>query len=114
METPSEDPYVCGMFGKMYTLGLQNNSADPRYLQAVATLKHFDANSLEGPYWTINGTWSPKDGTISRHSVNAKISLYDLASSYLPAFKRTVQEGGAAGIMCSYNRINGVPVCGDE
>ena len=102
------------MFGKHYTLGLQNNSADARYLQAVSTLKHFDANSLECPYWMPNGTWSPKHGNITRNSVNTKISLYDLASSYLPAFRMSVQEGGAAGVMCSYNRVNGCPACAHE
>ena len=108
MEVPSEDPYLNGVFGTQYTLGLQNNSAlDDRYLQAVVTLKHFVANSLEGTSgWHNSG--------ITRHSVNAKISLYDLASTYLPAFQTTVQEGGAAGIMCSYNRVNGVPMCGNE
>jgi beta-glucosidase-like glycosyl hydrolase len=115
VETPSEDPFLCGVYGAMHTLGLQNNSQlDDRYLQAVATLKHFDANSLEGPHWTLEGTWDPAKGTISRHSVNAKISLHDLAMSYLPAFQQAVVEGGAAGIMCSYNRINGVPSCANE
>jgi beta-glucosidase-like glycosyl hydrolase len=98
METPSEDPFVCGRYGVAYTLGLQNNSLDDRYLQAVATLKHFDANSLEG-YWNADGTWG-KNAPISRHSVNATISMYDLYSSYLPSFKAAVVEGGAAGIMC--------------
>lgn len=106
MEVPSEDPYLNGVFGTQYTLGLQNNSAwDDRYLQAVVTLKHFVANSLEG---------SSGNRGISRHSVNAKISLYDLSSTYLPAFQASVQEGEAAGIMCSYNRVNGVPMCANE
>jgi beta-glucosidase-like glycosyl hydrolase len=37
-----------------------------------------------------------------------------MADSYLPAFKRTVQVGGALGIMCSYNSINGVPSCANN
>jgi beta-glucosidase-like glycosyl hydrolase len=107
MEVPSEDPYLNGLYGIQYTLGLQNNSAlDDRYLQGVATLKHFMANSLEG---IPNQPYSP-----SRHSVNAKISLYDLASTYLLPFKETIQQGGAAGIMCSYNRVNGLPMCANE
>jgi xylan 1,4-beta-xylosidase len=115
VETPSEDPFLCGVYGAMHTLGLQNNSQlDDRYFQAVATLKHFDANSLEGPHWTLDGTWDPKNGTVSRHSFNAKISLHDLAMSYLPAFRQSVVEGGAAGVMCSYNSINGVPTCANE
>lgn len=88
METPSEDPFVCGKFGAEYSIGLQNGS-DPRYLQAVTTLKHFDANSLEGD-------WGP-DGKITRHTVDANISMYDLHSSYFPAFKRSVQ----VSLMCA-------------
>lgn len=107
MEVPSEDPYVNGLYGIQYTLGLQNNSAlDERYLQGVATLKHFLANSLEGQ--------PGKPQATSRHSVNAKISLYDLASTYLYPFRVTIQKGQAAGIMCSYNRVNGVPMCANE
>lgn len=83
-------------------------------LKAVATVKHFAANSLEGPYWTPDGTFDPSRGHISRHSVNSRINLYDLHSTYFRAFKMAIVEGGAAGIMCSYNRINGVPTCVNE
>jgi xylan 1,4-beta-xylosidase len=115
LETPSEDPFLTGVYGTLYTLGLQNNSqVDDRYLQAVATLKHLDANSLEGPHWTPQGTWDTLHGNISRYSCNAKISLYDWAASYLEAFRQAVVNGGAAGIMCSYNSINGVPACAHE
>lgn len=44
---PSEDPLLNGYFGQMYSLGMQNGS-DSRFLQGIATLKHFDANQLEG------------------------------------------------------------------
>lgn len=115
-ETPSEDPYVCGTYGTMYTLGLQGNysNRDSRFLQAAATLKHFVANSLEGKFWKTDGQWSTTEGSISRLNVNAKVSLYDLATSYFPSFRMAVQDGGAAGMMCSYNRVNGVPACADE
>lgn len=114
LESPSEDPYLAGVFGTMVTLGLQNNTLDTRYLQAVSTLKHFTANSIEGQYWTEDGQWLPKNGSISRHNVNSLVSLYDLTTSYLPAFGMAIKEGGAAGIMCSFNRINGVPSCVNE
>jgi len=125
LESPSEDPFLLGSFGTSYTLGLQNNSeVDSRYLQAVSTLKHFTANSLEGRFWNEDGNWSPpgkmEDGIIgaiskiSRHNLDAHISLYDLETTYLPSFERTVKEGGAAGIMCAFNRINGAPVSVDE
>merc|ERR1712185_335006 len=40
LETPSEDPLVCGSFGEEVTRGLQEG-ADARFLQAITTLKHF-------------------------------------------------------------------------
>lgn len=41
-EVASEDPFINGLYGIAYSKGLQNGQ-DPRYLQAVTTLKHFDA-----------------------------------------------------------------------
>lgn len=97
-EVPSEDPTVNGLFGQMYTIGLQTGQ-DPRYLQAVVTLKHFDAYSLE------------KADGFTRHDFNAQVSNFSLASTYLPAFRAAVTRGGATGVMCSYNAINGIPAC---
>ena len=88
LETPSEDPAVCGSFGVEVTKGLQESKSDPRFVQAVVTLKHFDANSLEG-------NWGP-GGTITRHTCDAKISQYDLHDTYLPAFRQSVVEGNSA------------------
>jgi beta-D-xylosidase 4 len=100
VEVPSEDPLVNGLFGQLYTQGIQVNDAlDPTYLQAVVTLKHWDAYSLED-----------SDG-FTRHNFNAVVSSYALADTFFPAFKRAVVQGGAKGIMCSYNSLNGVPTC---
>ncbi|KAJ9526977.1 hypothetical protein QJQ45_025315, partial [Haematococcus lacustris] len=38
----------------------------------------------------------------------------DLAESYLPAFEACVREGEAGSVMCSYNRLNGVPACANH
>lgn len=38
----------------------------------------------------------------------SKFALYD---SYFPAFRASVVEGNARGVMCSYNAVNGVPTC---
>ena len=112
-ETPSEDPFLCGQFGTQYTLGLQNNSQlDSRFLQAVTTLKHFDANSLEGN-WCPDGTCG-EDGPMTRHSVDPAVSQRDLHSLHHPAFKASVTEGGAAGVVCSHNAINGVLLCANH
>ena len=45
-EVASEDPYINGVFGTEYTRGLQEGE-DTRFLQAISTLKHWDAYSLE-------------------------------------------------------------------
>ena len=92
MEVPGEDPLLNGMFGEQYAKGMQNGS-DPRFLQGIATLKHFDANSLEGD-WPGPESMCP-GGTCTRHTIDVNISAYDLASTYLPAFRRAVVEGGA-------------------
>ena len=106
-EIPSEDPYWNGVYGKYYTLGLQNGSSnskyyDPRYYQAITTLKHFDAYSMEDY------------GNVTRIQFNAVVSDYMFSDTYLPAFKMAIVEGGAKGIMCACNSINGVPGCANN
>eukprot|EP00051_Salpingoeca_urceolata_P030149 m.492197 g.492197 ORF g.492197 m.492197 type:complete len:824 (+) comp31802_c0_seq1:8-2479(+) len=100
VESPGEDPHINGLFGAAYADGLQNGN-DPSVKQAIVTLKHWVAYSLE----SFNG--------YTRHNYDAKVSAYDLAASYFPAFEHTVREGGALGIMCSYNEVNGKPTCGN-
>ena len=100
-EVASEDPYYNGVFGTEYTLGLQTSKDDERYLQVVVTLKHWDAYSLE----------DVPSKNITRHNFNAIVSNFTLADTYWPAFKASVMDGKAAGVMCSYNALNGVPTC---
>ncbi|KAL0432719.1 UNVERIFIED_CONTAM: putative beta-D-xylosidase 7 [Sesamum latifolium] len=40
-------------------------------------------------------------------------SKQDLADTYQPPFRACVEQGQASGIMCAYNRVNGVPTCAD-
>jgi len=98
MEVAGEDPLILSDFGVQYTLGLQNGKLDSRYYQAVSTLKHYAAYSLED-----------YEG-VTRHNFNAIVSAYDWANTYSVAFKAGV-DAGAKGIMCSYNALNGVPTC---
>ena len=70
-----------------------------RYTQVAVTLKHWDAYSLED-----------SDG-FTRHNFNAIVSNFTLHDTFWPAFKASVQQGGAKGVMCSYNAVNGVPTC---
>ena len=73
--------------GVAWTRGLQENAADPRYVQVAVTLKHYDANSLED-----------SDG-FTRHTADANISKYALAEYYWPAFKGAIRDAGAKGVM---------------
>ena len=45
------------------------------------------------------------------YDFNAVITNYTMATTYLPAFRRSIVNNGAAGLMCSYNAINGIPTC---
>jgi beta-glucosidase len=62
----------------------------------VATPKHFAVHSGPEP---------------SRHSFDVHPTSVDLEETYLPAFRASVVEGHAASVMCSYNRVDGVPAC---
>lgn len=88
-----------GDFGAQYSLGVQMPGLDDTRLAGVATLKHWDAYDLED---SDNAT---------RHNFNAVVSFYALQGTYFPAFKKSIIEGGAGGVMCSYNAVNGVPTC---
>lgn len=105
LETPGEDPYLNGQYGAWHTIGLQQGE-DDRFLQAVVTLKHWDAYSLEDAGGAA--------GMPTRHNFNAIVSAADLAGTYFPAFKNTVRQGNAKGVMCSYNAVNGVPSCASK
>ncbi|TMW63837.1 hypothetical protein Poli38472_002778 [Pythium oligandrum] len=101
METPSEDPLVNALYGVAYTRGLQEGP-DERYLQAVVTLKHWIAYSYE------------HYAGVDRMEFDAIVSKYDFADTYFPAFRASVVQGNAKGIMCSYNSLNGVPTCSND
>ena len=55
-----------GYFGQMYATGMQKGE-DSRFLQGIATLKHFDANSLEV---------SPPNFFLTSVSVNNFVGLF--------------------------------------
>lgn len=97
METYGEDPYLTGETAVQYIRGLQGD--DPKYLKSIATAKHFAVHS--GPEY-------------NRHSFDVKPSDYDFLETYTPQFKKVVQESKVASIMCAYNRLDGMPCCGNK
>lgn len=106
-ESFSECPFLLSHAAMAVTRGLQEGE-DPRYLLAVATLKHAFAYSLE--QWQ-----DPVSGRIfMRQTFDALVSPFDLADSYTPAFKAAISQARAAGVMYAANSLNGSPCCTDS
>jgi beta-glucosidase len=97
METYGEDPFLTGKLAVQFIKGIQGD--DPKYLKAIATVKHFAVHSGPEP---------------ERHSFDANISDYDLRETYLPAFKMSVQEGNVQSLMCAYNSLHGKACCSND
>jgi beta-glucosidase len=83
-ECYSEDPLLSGRLAAGYVRGVQANGV-------FATVKHFVGNDAE----------------FERGSINSVIDERSLRELYLLPFELAVKEGGALGIMTSYNRLNG-------
>ncbi|THG15887.1 hypothetical protein TEA_022373 [Camellia sinensis var. sinensis] len=98
-ETPGEDPVLAGKYAASYVRGLQGNSGNQ--LKVAACCKHYTAYDLDN--------WN----SVDRYRFNARVSKQDLADTYDVPFKACVVEGKVAGVMCSYNQVNGKPTCAD-
>jgi len=82
----SEDPLLSGELGVAWVRGAQSRGIG-------ASLKHFAANNQE----------------TDRMTVSAEVDERTLREIYLPAFERVVTAEQPWTVMCSYNRINGIP-----
>ncbi|XP_064596531.1 xylan 1,4-beta-xylosidase-like [Liolophura sinensis] len=98
-ETYGEDPFMNGLYAQHFVAGLQGDH--PRYVRASAGCKHFDVHG------------GPDSYPVSRSSFDAKVATRDWRLTFLPAFRMCV-EAGTYSVMCSYNRINGVPACANK
>lgn len=98
-ETYGEDPYLSGFLAAAFVKGLQGDH--PRYIKANAGCKHFDVHG------------GPENIPVSRFSFDAKVEERDLRMTFLPQFQACV-EAGTYSIMCSYNRVNGIPACANK
>ena len=93
-ETYGEDPFLTGRMAVAFVTGMQGD--DRKYLKVVATPKHYAVHSGPEPL---------------RHHFNVAVTPFDLADTYLPAFRAAITEGRAQSIMCAYNAIDGLPAC---
>ena len=96
-ETWGEDPHLTGELGSAFVRGLQGDH--PKYMKAAACAKHYAVHS--GP---------EKD----RHIFNAQVSRREMFTTYLPAFRKLVQEAKVEAVMGAYNRVNDEPACGSQ
>jgi beta-glucosidase len=97
-ETFSEDPFLTARLAVAQTLGIQSQNM-------LACPKHFAAYNQDKNRFGLDPEWVAYDS-----QVNKRV-MHEL---YLPAFKAAVQEGEAAAIMCSYNRLNGHYACENQ
>jgi len=91
-EVYSEDPFLAGTMAVAFTQGIQGD--DPKYWRGAALLKHFLANSNE------NG----------RGNSSSDFDERLFHEYYALPFRMGFEEGGARGVMASYNAWNGVPM----
>jgi beta-glucosidase len=91
-EVYSEDPFLAGTMATAYARGIQGD--DPTYWRGAALLKHFLANSNE------NG----------RGNSDSRFDERLFWEYYSVPFRMAFQEGGARGVMASYNAWNGTPM----
>jgi beta-glucosidase len=82
-ETYGEDPHHLGVMGAAMVEGIQQH--------ALASVKHFAANSIED----------------TRFEVDVTLSEAVLREVYTPHFRRVVQEARVASVMSAYNLVNG-------
>ncbi|OMP12651.1 hypothetical protein COLO4_02915 [Corchorus olitorius] len=109
LETAGEDPFLVGLYAVNYVRGLQDlegeesNSKDPnaRPLKVSACCKHFTAYDVENSLG------------VSRLEFDAKVHERDMVETFNKPFEMCVKDGDVSSVMCSYNRVNGIPTCAD-
>lgn len=106
-ETPGEDPLVVSRYAVNYVRGLQeviggdDGDGDRRRLKVSSCCKHYTAYDVDN--------WKGVD----RFHFDAKVTKQDMEDTYQPPFRSCVEEGHVSSVMCSYNRVNGIPTCAD-
>ncbi|KAM0948412.1 putative xylan 1,4-beta-xylosidase [Dioscorea sansibarensis] len=108
LETPGEDPFAVSVYAVNYVRGLQDvkgfeTAKDPntRPLSLSACCKHYTAYDVDQWYHEM----------YNRKEFDAKTMERDMVETFNRPFESCVREGDGSSIMCSYNKINGVPVC---
>ncbi|KAJ0017072.1 hypothetical protein Pint_10025 [Pistacia integerrima] len=108
IETPGEDPFIVGRYAVNYVRGLQDVEGHENYtdlnsrpLKVSSCCKHYAAYDVD--YWL----------GIDRTSFDARVHEQDMVETFLRPFEMCVKDGDVSSVMCSYNRVNGIPTCAD-
>jgi beta-glucosidase-like glycosyl hydrolase len=90
-EAFGEDPYLVGRMAGAFVDGYQGQ--DSKYLKVAATAKHFALNNVED----------------TRNRTSSDTTDANLRDYYLKQFQSLIEDSHVAGLMTSYNAINGTP-----
>ncbi|NUR03567.1 MAG: beta-glucosidase [Streptomyces sp.] len=96
-EAFGEDPYFVGQMAGAFVDGYQGQTEDGKqqgkYLKVASTAKHYALNNVEQ----------------DRTGVSSNVSDDDLYDYYTAQFKSLIEKAHVAGLMTSYNAVNGTP-----
>ncbi len=95
VETYGEDPYLVAALGVEEVRGIQEQ-------HVVSTMKHFAVYSI------------PKGGRDGEARTDPQATWREVETVFLEPFRRGVRDGGALGVMASYNDYNGIPIEGNR
>ncbi|URE40679.1 Glycosyl hydrolase family 3 N terminal domain [Musa troglodytarum] len=108
LETPGEDPFLVGKYAANFVRGLQDvegnevaANPDSRPLKVSSCCKHYAAYDVDNWFG------------IDRYHFDARVAEQDMVETFLLPFEMCVKEGDVSSVMCSYNRVNGIPACAD-
>ncbi|MGH3171364.1 MAG: glycoside hydrolase family 3 C-terminal domain-containing protein, partial [Trebonia sp.] len=96
-EAFGEDPYLASQLSDAFVEGYQGESMSGRqltpYLKVAATAKHFALNNNEN----------------NRHADSSDTTDANIRDYYTAQFKSLTENAHVAGVMTSYNAVNGTP-----
>ena len=100
-EAFGEDPYLQGQMAGAFVNGYEGNTLAGKsvngYLKVAATAKHYALNDNEN----------------NRHADSANTTDANIRDYYTAQFRDLVENAHVAGVMTSYNAINGTPAPAD-
>jgi len=96
-EAFGEDPFLASHMAAAFVDGYQgqtmNGEPQSKYLKVAATAKHFALNNIEN----------------NRQGISSDVNDEVIRDYYSVTFRYLIEEAHVAGLMTSYNAINGTP-----